>query len=371
MRIFFVHSIGKKKFGGGEKWLINAAKGLKDKGHYVYVGGRSGSKLIKAASNQGLETVELDILSDLSIYYVFKLAILIRKLKIEVFITKGRDLAIVGLASKISGNPLVIVRHGLQLRRSFRKHIFLLNHLADGIITNTKTIKEHYETKKWLPTDYTKVIYNGILLDNSSDQYNYSAIFPGKKIILSVGRLAAQKGFFHLIDAIALLKNKHNNLMFVILGEGKLHGRLQAYARKKNVSEMLHFGGFVENVIPYLKACEIFVLPSLYEGMPNAAMEAMSQGKPVVLTRVNGASELIPDSGKGLLIPPGDPQAIAKEVERLLKDNELCVKIGQEAKKHICDNFPVSSMISNIEAYLEEKLSVKIDKLKKKKEAFL
>jgi glycosyltransferase involved in cell wall biosynthesis len=68
-------------------------------------------------------------------------------------------------------------------------------------------------------------------------------------------------------------------------------------------------------VVPYLKGCDLFVLPSLYEGMSNAAMEAMAYGKPVILTNVNGAGELVPDEGKGVLIPARDPQAIAAEVE--------------------------------------------------------
>jgi glycosyltransferase involved in cell wall biosynthesis len=359
MNILFVHSIGKNKFGGGEKWLISAAAGLRDNGHKVFVGGRPGSRLLNAASMSGLETVAFNIFSDISIYHVFRIASFIRTHKIDVLITKGRDLAVAGTAAKLGGNPVVLVRHGLPMRSSFIKHSFLLSKLASGMITNTRTIKDLYEVKGWVKKDFTRVIYNGTLATNNVPTYNFSEKFPGRKIVLSVGRLAVQKGYYHLIDAISLLKKYDRELMFVVLGEGKLHQKLVSYASKKGVSGMIHFEGFVENVIPYFKGCDLFVLPSLYEGMSNAAMEAMSYGKPVILTNVNGAEELIPDEGKGILIPPCDAKAIADAILRLASNDELRNRLGDEAKRHVLKNFPVSDMIANIQQYIDEKVSAK------------
>jgi glycosyltransferase involved in cell wall biosynthesis len=359
MNILFVHSIGRNKFGGGEKWLITAAAGLRDNGHTVYIGGRSGSRLLKAALQRELKTVVLNIFSDISIYHVFSIASFLRSNKIDVIISKDRDIGVTGTAAILGGNPLVLVRHGLPLQSSFKKHAFLLRKLADGVITNTFTIKDLYETKKWVEKDFTRVIYNGIHATNNVPAYNFSEKFPGKKIVLSIGRLARQKGYKYLIDAISLLGNRHNDLMFVILGEGRHHSRLVSYAREKKVSGMIHFEGFVEDVVPYLKGCDIFVLPSLYEGMSNAAMEAMSCGKPVVLTKVNGAVELIPDEDKGILIPSGNAKAIADAVLKLSGDTDLCMKIGNEAKKHVIANFPVSGMILNLQQFIDERIGLK------------
>jgi glycosyltransferase involved in cell wall biosynthesis len=290
---------------------------------------------------------------------VFSIASFLKSHKIDVLITKGRDLAVAGVAARMGGNPLVLVRHGLPLRSSFRKHAFLINRLAHGVITNTRSIKDFYEANGLVKDDFTRVIYNGTFAGNNVPSYNYAARFPGKRIILSVGRLAIQKGYFYLIDAIELLKRDHDDFMFVVLGEGKLYNKLIYYARKKGVEDMIHFEGFVENVVPYLKGCDLFVLPSLYEGMSNAAMEAMAYGKPVILTNVNGAGELIPDDGKGVLIPARDPEAIAAEVKRLMGDEALRTRLGMEAKAHIAGNFPVSGMIRNIESYITEMMSAK------------
>ncbi len=359
LNILFLHSIGKAKFGGGEKWLLNAAEGLKNKGHTIYVGGRPGSVLLEKASQRGLQTAGFNILSDLSPYHVFKIASFIKKQSIDVLITRDRDLAVGGLAARVAGNTTVLVRHGLPLRSSFRKHSFLLRRLADGLITNTRTIRDFYQEKGVADKEFVKVIYNGIEPEDHSPSFDFKKQFPGKKVVLTSCRLAPQKGLFYLIDAIGLLKNECRDLVFFVLGQGKLYGKLKAYAEKKGVSDMIRFEGFVENVRPYLKGCDIFILPSLYEGMPNAAMEAMACGRPVVLTEVNGSKELVPDESVGMLIPPRDAEAIAGAVKKLAGDRELSDRLGRNARRYVLENFTVAQMISSLELYIKDKRMLK------------
>lgn len=364
MRILFVHAIGKSKFGGGEKWVVSAAAGLRDRGHHVVVGGRGHSQLLQVAREAGLETVNFNILSDISPYHVFRIARFMCRHQTDVVITRGTNLAIVGLAARMAGNPPVIVRHGLPLMSRIRKHLFLMRNLADGIITNTQSIKAHYESNNWLPPGFTRVVYNGtVACGNTGNGGNAEAIpaerFPGKRVVLAVGRLARQKGYHDLIDAIALLKGRYNNLLFVILGSGKLLGRLRAHARRRGVEHLIRFEGFVRDVSPYLRECELFVLTSLYEGMPNAAMEAMAHGKPVILTNVNGAPELIPDKEKGVLVPPRCPRTIADSMIRLLENPQLRHKMGCEARAHVAGNFPMKTMVEEMEAYLLEMVDKK------------
>ncbi len=364
MNILFVHSIGKRKFWGGEKWLVLMASGLRQKGHRVIVGGRPGSRLLVNASRQGLETAGIYIISDINPFHIITIAGIIRKEKIDVVITRGRELAITGLASRLAGKmwkvrPVVLVRHGLPLLCSIRKHVFLLNMLADGIITNTHSIRELYEARGWVKKGFTRVIHNGTTASAGQEEYPFRELYPGRHIVLTAGRLALQKGYFYLIDAISILKQKRKDLLFFILGEGKLSYRLKSYARKRGVSEMIHFEGFVEDVSPYMKGCDIFVLPSVYEGMPNAAMEAMSYGRPVVLSSVYGSKELVKSEETGLLVPPRNPRAIAKALDRLAGDSQLRRRLGANARKHVSETFPVSKMVDRMEDYLKEKLEEK------------
>ena len=425
MRILFVHSIGKCKFGGGEKWVISLAAGLKARGHDVVVGGRRNSCLLQAARAAGMDTVNFNILSDLSPYHVIRIARFMRRHQTDVVITRGTDLAITGLAARLAANglvsrlaaagkearldasgmadrlerkPVVLVRQGLPLMNRIRKHLFLMRKFADGIITNTHSIRKLYESRNWVPEGFTKVVYNGAEVYGGGEDgargsegrrsgmiagpggngeggqtgegatpggsangggNALSERFPGKTVVLAVGRLARQKGYCYLIDAISRVKEKRTDLVLLILGSGKLHQSLRAHARKRGVEHMIHFEGFVRDVSPYMAGCDLFVLTSLYEGMPNAAMEAMAHGKPVIITDVNGAGELIPDPGKGLLIPPRCPESIADSMIRLLDNPGLRHEMGREAQAHVAENFPVEAMVKEMEAYLLDMVNKK------------
>ncbi len=365
MNILFVHCIRKVKFGGGEKWVIAAADGLTRKGHNVVVSGRPNSMLLKAAAAAGVRTHHLNIFSDISIYHVFKAARFLRKHQTDVVITRSTDLTVMGLAAllvrKKTGKPVVVIRHGLPMMYAIRKHVFLLNKLAHGIITNTKSIQRAYRKSNYFPEGFTKVIYNGINTPDSvvdpDSCIDFGRRFPGKRIALSAGRLARQKGFRYLIEAIALLPERHHDLMFVILGDGKYKDRLQALAKQEGVSERIHFEGFVKDIGPYVAGCALFVLPSLYEGMSNAAMEAMAMEKAVVITNVNGASELVDDPGKGVLVPPADPHALAGAISELMDKPALRTEIGKQAAQHVRKHFKLSDMVDELEAFLQEKVS--------------
>lgn len=358
MRILFVHTIGRKKFGGGEKWLVNAAAGLQERGHQVIVGGKSNSLLLQAAGQTGIDTAVFDIISDLSIYHVIKISRFIRKNKIDIVVSRDGDLSVAGPAAKLAGGTPVIVRYGLAMRSSFRKHTFLLRNFASGVITNTFSIRDHFEDKGIAGRDFVKVIYNGIDIGDDIPARDFSERFGERTVILTVARMAIQKGYYYLIDAIALLKHYRPDLVFVFLGTGKLYNKLVKYARDKKVLDMIHFEGFVGDAIPFIRGCDILVLPSLYEGMPNAAMEAMACGKPVVLTDVNGARELVPDKNKGLLIPSKDPQAIADAIGKLVEDKKMREAMGGEAAKFVRANFTYTRMINELEDYLKGKVDV-------------
>ena len=243
-----------------------------------------------------------------------------------------------------------------------RKHVFLLNKLAHGIITNTKSIEDDYRQNNYFPDGFTRVIYNGISVPDfasgSERMLDFRRRFPGKQIVLSAGRLARQKGFRYLIEAVALLPERHHDLMFIVLGDGKHKERLKALAEKEGVSEKIHFEGFVEDTSAYLAGSALFVLPSLYEGMSNAAMEAMALGKAVVMTNVNGASELVDDSGKGVLVPPADPQALAEAISGLMDKPALRQRMGENAAVHIQEHFRLSDMVDKLDALIREKGAV-------------
>ncbi len=166
---------------------------------------------------------------------------------------------------------------------------------------------------------------------------------PNALIVGGVGRLTEAKGFEHLLEAAA--RAGEISLQVVLLGDGP---RLEAMAKRAedlSITDRVHFLGRrdeLENVYP---AMDIFVLSSLREGSPNVLLEAMACGLPVVATSVGGVPELIDDDVEGLLIPPGDSDALAGAFRRLAADPSLRHRLGQAARKRVERELTLERMV--------------------------
>ncbi|MFO7873558.1 MAG: glycosyltransferase [Bacteroidales bacterium] len=359
MRILFVHTIGKKKYGGGERWVVHAAGQLRQRGYTTFVAGKRDSILLNQSAKMGAITVPVNIISDISPYHVWKLARLIRKLQIDVVISKRHDLAVAGAAARISTKPAVIVRSSSPPRSSLKKHLFLISRLADGLITNTTTIRDIYKSQG-LPDDgFMQVIYNGLPVYDDVQGYNFQDAYPGRTVILCVGRLVAAKGYFYLIDALERLSEKRSDILVYVLGEGKDKHKLQEYARRKGVEDMILFAGYRDQPVPWIKGCDLFLHPSLYEGMPNAPMEAMAYGKPVIMTKVNGADELSRNGRLAKLIPPADADAIVKAIEETINNPQSSRAMADNARQHVRSFFSMDAMVNNLEAFIIDRQQTK------------
>lgn len=363
MNILFINSIGKDKYGGGEKWMIKAAKGLTDRGHKVILASKKDSKILQAAEKAGVRTTVIEIHGDISPFATHRVVSFLKQEEIQILICNlNKDVRVAGLAARIAKTPVVLARHGMLLAGKSWRHKLTLTNLVDGIITNSKTIKDTYATYGWFSPDFVKVIYNGIERKDQVKAYNFSEKFGDKKVIFSAGRLADQKGFPYLIEAAAILAKKRDDLVFVVSGEGKLEAELKAKAKEAGLENTFQFWGFSSNVDPYMKGCTVFVLASLFEGMPNVVMEAMAVGTPAVATDVNGARELMEDGKTGFIVPPRDPQALADAIERLANDPELRAEFGRNGMVRVQANFTIPKMVDNLEQYFQEKLREKATK---------
>jgi len=359
MRILFVRIIGRNKFGGGERWVVNAASGLQGIGHHVIVAGKSNSLLLREAGTRGLQTLSFNIKWPLRLFQAMWLARYLRKEKIDVVVCKSRELMVVGLAARWGGKPVVIRRAGSPPRGNSLKMKLRARWFADGIITNTATIKDVYDRLGLTEKDFVKVIYNGLTPDEQAPAFDFSKQFPGKTIVLSVGRLVKEKGYFYLVDALQELKEQSPELLFYVIGDGKDKQSLQQFAHEKGVEHMIYLAGYVHNPAAYFKGCDLFVHPSLFEGMPNAPMEAMAYGKPVIMTRVDGAEELSQGGKFAKLIPPADPQAIAQAVKHALQNREQMQAIAREARSYVLEKFGMAAMAKALEQYMLDRLGKK------------
>lgn len=358
MQILFLNSIGKNKWGGGEKWMLMAAKGLEEKEHTVIVGCAKNSIIEKNAKAKNLITENVSFNSDIDFLGFLRLKRVIKKYNISHIICgQNKDTKISSIAALGNKNIKVIARHGLQVISNKLKYKVFFKNLIDGIITNSKTIKEEYETYNWFPEDFIKVIYNGVEIPEiekieSLDIHKLLSLPEKTKTILSAGRLAKQKGYDTLIKTANLAKKQNKNWHFVVIGKGKLEKKLKREVTKLELSEYITFLGFQKNVLSFMKETDIFVLPSLYEGMPNAVLEAMSIGKCCITSNVNGNKELINNGNDGILIEPNRPKELFLAIDMIFSDEDLKNKIENNARLKISSNFTIDRMVKLTEEYL-------------------
>jgi glycosyltransferase involved in cell wall biosynthesis len=157
---------------------------------------------------------------------------------------------------------------------------------------------------------------------------------PGARVVLAVGRLSAEKGHIDLVEAIGLLAADWRGDPFrvVIVGDGPERANLERRSKELKLSECLIFAGQQANARPFYGMADIFVLPSLSEGSPNALLEAMAAGLPIACTAVGGAAELVRDGQTALVVEPREPRALSQALYRLLTGAELARSLAEAAQ---------------------------------------
>lgn len=167
-------------------------------------------------------------------------------------------------------------------------------------------------------------------------------------LIGSVGRLTPVKGFPHLIKAVQILTEQGLCVKLLLIGDGTLNEELRRLAQDLGVAERVVMVGHREDTPELLQAMDMFVLPSLHEGIPMALLEAMAAGLPVIATRVGGIPEVIIDHVSGILVEPGDPSGLALVCRRLMNDAASAERLGQAARARVEERFSSGAMAAEV-----------------------
>jgi glycosyltransferase involved in cell wall biosynthesis len=173
---------------------------------------------------------------------------------------------------------------------------------------------------------------------------------------MTVGRLTVMKGQRYLIDSLPALRDAFPDLAVLMVGDGHLRDGLASRASARGVADTVRFLGHRSDARLLLDAADLFVLPSLHEGMPLAAMEAMDAGLPVVGTDVIGTAEVVADGQTGLLVKPRDVDALAAALSTLLSDAELRTTYAAAGRRRYLDHFTSSRMAANTAAVYDRAL---------------
>lgn len=159
----------------------------------------------------------------------------------------------------------------------------------------------------------------------------------GRLVLGALGRLEWQKGFTHLISAFKIMSGKEpaliERVVCLVAGTGSLEAGLKAQAAAAGLEKNIIFCGETADVKNFLGALDIFVMPSLLEGQPLALLEAMAMARPVVASAIAGISETVTDGEQAVLVPSGNPEALADAIYKLVKDPEAAAQLGASARK--------------------------------------
>ena len=214
-------------------------------------------------------------------------------------------------------------------RKSTQKALKKAYRKLDGAVFQTDEVKAWYD----LCIKKTK----GVVIPNAINPVFIRPKYEGEKekVIIGVGRLDKQKNFPLLISSFARVADKFPEHKLVIYGKGTLLEELQSLAIELGVGDRVEFPGYVSDMPERLEKASMFVLSSDYEGMPNALMEAMASGLPCVSTDCGGggARFLIQNGDNGILIPQKDEVALASAMEKILSDETLAARLGENARK--------------------------------------
>lgn len=188
------------------------------------------------------------------------------------------------------------------------------------------------------------------------DSLGLGGAFP---VLLNVGRLMPQKGQRYLIEAMPPVVERFPMARLLIVGLGPLLGPLRSLSQALGVDRHVHFLGRREDVRDLLEACDIFVFPSLFEGLGVALLEAAGTGRPCVASRVGPLPEVIEDGVSGLLVEPASPPALSEAIVRLASGPDMARATGQRAREQVHSRFRVQRMASDLASVYEAVLEGK------------
>ena len=252
----------------------------------------------------------------------------------------------------------------------FRSWLFLqiervLSAFTDRLIALTEAERQDHLDRSVGKADRFSVVPSGIDRERfgrvkvqGKQQPDWFGCPPEALVIGSVGWLTDIKGHTYLIEAVAKLKQDFPSLHLVIIGSGDRHDALLQQAQLAGLRDVVHFLGHRDDIESCLAGMDVFVLPSLNEGMGRALIEAMAAGLPVIASHVGGIPAVISHERTGLLVPPGDAGALADALRRLLDRPEWAAQLGEAASRSVDSRYGSVSMVHAIESIFAEALSV-------------
>jgi glycosyltransferase involved in cell wall biosynthesis len=379
----------KSDISGGEQVLLNLAKHLRKRGHQLLVTCPSHGPLVEVLRKEGIDVKIIAVKKSYDLLAAFQLKNLILKESIQILHTHGMLVNIVGrIASKLAHVPVSIstVHLTRELASGGRaenipqwfkgKYYRSLDNFTakfnDRIIAVSESVRQDL-ISQGVSREKITVIRNGIECGGCRSPLEGKDRRAKKRKELGIGncpvvgtitRFSKQKDVQTFLYAISNVVAEYPDIQCLILGDGKQRRELEGLSYRLALNGNVTFLGYREDAREILNLFDIFVLSSLWEGLPLVVLEAMAASKPVVATRVPGTAEAVVEGETGLLLPLRDSKGLAESIKMLLADQGLAQEMGKAGRRRINKYFGAERMVDET-----ERLYVDLMRSKQKKQS--
>jgi glycosyltransferase involved in cell wall biosynthesis len=363
MKVLFVTN--HLNIGGITSYVLVLGRGLVKRGHTVFIAS-SGGQLLKDCEKAGMRFLPIPMRTkkDISpgiMLSAFSLSRMIKKHGIEVVHTQSRTTQVLGtLLRSCVGVVHVTTCHGFFRRRLGRR---LFPCWGDRVIAISEAVAAHLKKDFLVDEKKITVVYNGIDTEKyaqySRENGSAQKQVPSGPVIGIIARLSDVKGHMYLIGAMKIVLKRFPQARLLIIGEGKMEKELKRLVEDLGLSANVSFLPEVADTPAALASMDVFVMPSLHEGLGLALMEAMAAGCAVIGSDVGGIVNLIRHRQNGLLVRPADVPGLAAAIEELLGSETMRKELGMQAHEFIMREFSQEKMVVATEGVYRTCLNVK------------
>jgi len=360
-------------FGGAERQVVTLAGGL-DRSRYAPIVCclRRRGPLAATLDEQGIPVIELRWRTRYLPISLLRLILLMRSLQVDIVHTHLFEAGLWGrIAAKLAGICIIVhTEHGLNPWKK-RQHIWyerLADRFTDKRITVSEDIRQSRIHREGLSPENLVVIPNTIDLAHFDPTLIHApettrqrlGLRGSNAVVGTVARLSHEKGITYLLRAAETVARACPDVHFLIVGDGPLRESLEVLAEQVGLRNSVVFTGARSGIRELLAVMDVFVLPSLREGIPVSLLEAMAMKRAVIATDVGGTPEVLRNNSGGILVPPADVGVLAEAMIGLLQDPQRRTRLGEAARERVRETFSSEVCIRQIEHLYEELLESKI-----------
>ncbi len=372
--IRIVHILHSFEIGGLENGVVNLINSLDwERYQHVLLCVTHAGRLVARLRRLDVEVIELGKSEGQDWRLPLKMAKQLRLIRPQIVHTRNWGTIEGIIAGRLSGVPVVVHgEHGrtmIEIGRGSRKRKLirrLLVPMIDAYVTVSEELGAIARTEIGVPSRKITTICNGVELGRFSGEFNQRAIrlaqgIPVDAFVVGcVGRLDPVKNYESLVQVVAGLVKDFPNVRLLIVGDGPQYSALDQLRHTMGVAEHISLIGARDDVPLLLKAMDVFVLPSLSEGISNTILEAMASSLPVVATRVGGNIELVRHRETGFLVDSGNLMDLADAIRAYLENPCLVREHGAAGVKRIQNHFSLGRMVSAYDALYQNLLGEKL-----------